>query len=207
MVDKKLAEWIEGKLDGGVEPERLRNALESTGRDPSAVDEVMDPFREDSYEEGYEEDEALNTSDGDAETGEAPGSRFSAPEIHSLNVPWKALGVAAVALLVLAGIGYGLSEFGLPISDRDSSGVPSECPDVGVRVNSVSVDGGSTYANVKVTRGSADVVLELYGSGRMLDSKNMRFGGSKKVVFNAAGDKVVIYPAGCSEFSDSMGVR
>lgn len=51
MAEDHVKEWIEQKLDRGVDPDRIRKTLEKTGRDPDLVDEVQAPFDGEPEEE------------------------------------------------------------------------------------------------------------------------------------------------------------
>lgn len=59
--DEKIEEWIQGKLDDGIEPERIKKSLENTGHDPELVDKIDDPFADEESEQ--EEDEEPGESD------------------------------------------------------------------------------------------------------------------------------------------------
>ena len=50
----RLKNWVEKKLDSGVDPERVRESLKNTGRDPEIVDRVLKERSQDSVEENKE---------------------------------------------------------------------------------------------------------------------------------------------------------
>ena len=47
----RLKNWVEKKLDSGVDPERVRESLNNTGRDPEIVDRVLKERNPDTVEE------------------------------------------------------------------------------------------------------------------------------------------------------------
>lgn len=242
MVDEnRLREWVEQKLDEGVDPERLKESLEDTGHDPSVVDEVRDPFQEDSVEpaseEHFEEGDSDLSSDigasglspaedaksggagSDAE-GEDDDPRFSLPSFSVPELPlWPVL-VAGVLLLGVAAFVFvpwgsmggvpGLPGLSVPSVDVTGSGVGAgagagsgECPDAGVRINSVYSRGGETVAEVLVTRNRVEVVLEVYRSGEKVGSTTDTFLGVSEMVVDVSGDLAVARAVGCFEFRDS----
>lgn len=74
----------------------------------------------------------------------------------------------------------------------------AEC-DVGLRINSVSSDGGSTRAEIFVTRGTTDVVLEIYTGDSLEGSSTERIGGTGSLTVRATGDTAVLHPEGCEK--------
>ncbi|MFB6216462.1 MAG: hypothetical protein ABEJ72_05790, partial [Candidatus Aenigmatarchaeota archaeon] len=61
MDEDRLKEWVEQKLEKGIDPERVKKSLEETGHDPSIVDRVQDPF--DSLDEAVEKEEQEEKQD------------------------------------------------------------------------------------------------------------------------------------------------
>lgn len=265
MVDEEnLREWVQQKLDAGVEPSRIKKSLEETGHDPAIVDEVQDPFDVDesdagdsasgdelSMEEaggGQEEESAtgeeshaggggsgglnseigagsLEGGDEDSERAESPeggDEGFSFPSLSMPDLPvWPA---AVVAVLLIGFAGYvfvpwssvglsGLPSFSAPgvdIPGKDGGKVDSQegggCPDVGVRINSASSSGGTTTAEVLVTKNRAEVVLEVYDSGQLVGSITRKVEGTTSITVDAVGDRVVFHPTGCAKFRDSVDI-
>lgn len=70
--DEFLEDWVEEKLDEGIDPQRLKKILRERDRDPEVVDEVASPFEkneetgqeEDIEEENNEEEEPEDDSGG-----------------------------------------------------------------------------------------------------------------------------------------------
>lgn len=265
MVEEdRLREWVQKKLDAGVDPSRIKKSLEETDHDPSIVDTVQDPFNsEDSG--GDFEDKDMPSIDGEKRSEEETGSggEDRSPEdsdtlnsgigpesleerddsvgadeekddsagdggftLPSLSIPelpvWPAL---VMAVLLVGFVGYmfvpwssvgmgGLPSISAPSVDLPGSGngtvegqQDEGCPDVGVRINSVSASSGSTTAEVLVTRNDAEVVLEVYDSGQLMGSTTKNLEGSSTISVDASGDRVLFRPTGCKKYEDSMDIE
>jgi hypothetical protein len=269
MVDEEnLRDWVQQKLDAGVEPSRIKKSLEETGHDPSIVDDVQDPFDVDDApgDEGLEEEPSMDGGNddsggtappGDVEDNQTGGEESDSlsseigadsleggdeerepqgePEtsgggggslLPSLSMPSLPVWPAAVIAILLVGFaGYMF----VPWSSVGLDGVPSfsapdvelpgqedetvdgqqqedECPDVGVRINSVSSSDGSTIAEVLVTKNEAEVVLEVYDSGQLVGSRTETVEGTASMTVDASGDRAVFHPTGCMRYQDSMTI-
>lgn len=164
--------------------------------------------------------------DGDTQE-EDSGSRlpsFSLPNLGGLPV-WPAV-VATVLVLGLGGyflvpwssigiMGVGIPNISFPaVNAPDLSSINGgtvnsggKCPDVGVRINSVSTNAGSTTAEVLVTRDEAEVVLEVYRNGNIVGSNTARISGEGSIKVDATGDKAVFRPQGCTKFKDEARIQ
>lgn len=174
--------------------------------------------------EGGEESHGSFEQDEES-TGEDSGSGRSLPSF-SLSVPdlpvWPA---AVLGVLILGFAGYSLvpwgslgvaglppvdvPEFDLP--DSSSLGGSEEesggsCPDVGVRIDAVYTTGGQTKADVLVTRGTAEVVLEVYDGQRLLGSSSKTIGGQGSMTVDAVGSEAILRPSGCWEYQDTEAI-
>jgi len=49
--EDRVKKWVESKLGEGIEPDRLKKIMRKTGRDPSLVDEVQNPFSDTKKQE------------------------------------------------------------------------------------------------------------------------------------------------------------
>lgn len=70
MLDEKesdefLEDWVEDKLDQGVEKQRLKRILDETDRDPEVVDKVSSPFDSDDEQRKSEEGQAAEEGSSD----------------------------------------------------------------------------------------------------------------------------------------------
>lgn len=242
MVDEdRLREWVEEKLDEGVEEERLKKSLRETGHDPSIVDEVRSPFEDskDVSEDVFQEDDA-DKSGSQSEKEEEQGSEsyegfeeddtgsenrlpdfslpsMSLPSIDLSEISRQRILPVLLVFLLFAGVaGYALlpgfmESGGIEAPSGDSiSGLlegkeSSEkgCPDVGVRIEKVSVVDGETVADVLVTRGEAEVVLKVFRDGDLMDSETARIGGEGTITVSSTGDEVLFHPSGCERFRDT----
>jgi len=234
MVDEeRLREWVEGKLEEGVDEDRIKDSLRNTGHDPSIVDEVKSPFEEDPEvsEDVFQEDDSSEEAIADSQDEEkvesagydergdelkGGSSGLDMPEINisALSLPSIPL-VPAIAVLIIAVAVSGYVF--LPVSSAlegveltpgvfsgalESGDEKEGCPDVGVRISDISVAEGETVAEVLVTRGDAEVVLEIFGDGELLDSSSKRVEGKDTIKVAAIGDKVIFRPVGCERFRD-----
>ncbi len=142
MVDEdRLEEWVQEKLDAGVDRERIKKSLENTGHDPSLVEKVSSPF--DSEPEGekdvFQGEDDSSTVDADesdpVESGSAAvseneeGDSSRSLSIPGFSVPSLPVLPAVVMLVIVAGLGTYL--FAPSADDLDLPGV-SSVPDIDV---------------------------------------------------------------------------
>ncbi len=82
MVEEKLREWVEEKLDEGIDPERIEQSLRETGHDPSIVEEVKSPFdgETDVSRENLFEDSGPENGENREADHESPGGDMSRME-------------------------------------------------------------------------------------------------------------------------------
>ncbi|MFB6191136.1 MAG: hypothetical protein ABEJ64_01810 [Candidatus Nanohaloarchaea archaeon] len=178
-------------------------------------------------------DSGIGAESLEEEKGRSPGSKDTGGEdegggglslsLPSLSMPELPLWPAVAAAVILIGVsgylfvpwaslGLSLPSVSVPAVELPSGGgegAPSSgdaCPDVGVRINSISSSGGSTRADVLVTRGSAEVVLEVYDGSRLAGSTTKRVGGPGSMTVSATGDRAVLRPTGCTEFHDAVAI-
>ena len=175
--DDKIEEWIQGKLDDGIEPERIKKSLENTGHDPSLVDDMQDPFsgedndveepdfiessedHEETNATGINESEDVETSstfeNSDTEQkNDDNGSGFSLPEIKApdFSIPdfnWKKISV--VVLTVLIASTGGLIVFTGVVSAPELSTLDDTARDV------MNVGGSSQCPNADTSIMSASI--------------------------------------------------
>ncbi len=181
-----------------------------------------------SGSEGGQPDRDFSSGTGGGKQEEESGGvsmpEVSAPSVSMPSVPLKTAAVVVVALLVVGGGAYGLSTGKLSTSslsvpavtvpslgggdksaDSGSGGAAGEgdCT-VGTRINAVSVRGSTTTAQVTVSRGEAEVVLEVFEGGSLVDSHSKMMSGEGEISVDAKGDRVVFRQTGCTEFKDSV---
>ncbi|MFB6213534.1 MAG: hypothetical protein ABEJ07_03160 [Candidatus Nanohaloarchaea archaeon] len=75
MEEQKLEEWVEKKLEEGVEPSRLRSSLNEEGYDPSIVDRVRDRRVGQRYNRSSGKERGSTKNQG---RGSAPGNSRTA---------------------------------------------------------------------------------------------------------------------------------
>ncbi|MFB6291819.1 MAG: hypothetical protein ABEI58_00320 [Candidatus Nanohaloarchaea archaeon] len=76
MTDEVLKDWVKERLDDGVEPERLKEIMEETGKDASVVDEVLSPFGDRDEDLEFDEEDFIASGEAGEESG-GDGSLFS----------------------------------------------------------------------------------------------------------------------------------
>lgn len=237
--EERLKEWVEEKLDEGVDRERLKESLQETGHDPSIVDESNHPFSEESeiesdpFEETstetneeneetdeieeleQEKDEVQEVEEQDfepepktedaseessfAESDDESSSRF--PGIPSFDIPrkypLKKVGLVVLILALSAAVFTVLGQKGVIDSNTGEVVSSNDCPDVGVKIASISSSAGSTTATVRVDRGEAEVVLEIFDDGGKVGETTATVQGEEKLTVSGVGSRVRLHPEGC----------
>lgn len=243
--DEKLREWVENKLESGVDEERIRKSLRETGNDPGIVDEVKDPFASDDEfstdetntgEQQQTAPEAQQKDDTNTQPDPEPvedekGSRIpdvsapSMPEMPSVSFKvglpdvdpdWKKIGIFAGVLLLIGvvaggvyfisnGLGGGITGFApakAPVANTNNG----TCPNVGVRILDASVENGNTVAQVQVTRGEAEVILEAFKSDELVATTTQTVSGESTMQVQRQADKLELEPVGCTRFRDTYSL-
>lgn len=230
MPEDKIREWIEKKLEEGVEEERIRKSLRETGHDPSLIDEVKAPFEGEEPEENPfssgENEEKSGQEERNRETGkenldlrEEKGSQdFSQQEEEGsdsatlygrleplkkkapskTSFSWKLL----IPVLLVLGLAAAWAVNPLEAMEINSESKTRGCPDVGVRINSLEAVEGKTVAEVTVSRGSAEVTLEVLESGNVIGSSTANFEGERRMEVDAVGENVRFRPVNCMRYLD-----
>ncbi|MFB6244825.1 MAG: hypothetical protein ABEJ03_00580 [Candidatus Nanohaloarchaea archaeon] len=215
MAHEKIEQWIEQKLEEGVDRKRLRKILKESGRDPALVDRVEDPF--DSEDEVEEEEPAHEAQDVPEEQESAFGD-ISLPQLSLPEVAAPGFGnivhghrfkisVAAVLAVVMVFGGVTMFEPDEKPRTREEIRAAAEkgCPDIGVRINSVSF-GSTPEVSAEVTGGPASVVIELYDGEELSDKVYARFNGEKTVEMSSGGNRAIIRPVGCYRLQDEVAL-
>lgn len=206
MGNEKIREWIEEKLEKGIEEDRIKDSLENTGHDPGLVDEVMRSETSDKEEELFDSeetdkddtDDAFNFASSDEDTDE--DKSFSFPGI-SLSLPdfnRRMISVLLLSFLVVTGMaGFFSYTQNSGIFEPQCSGEEG----VGVKVYDVYTEEGSTIAEVNAYE-EVSVVLEVFDSGQKIGQKVERYdspGNRRTISVNAIGDSVSFHEYGCEE--------
>lgn len=213
MASEKIREWVQKKLEKGIDEDRIRESLKNTGHDPDIVDDVVndssvgdDPFEEDEGEEteSVPEDNSENAGEMDLEfdeTGEdneetgsetsvIPSLDVQLPDIHVERKTVAVLGMAVLIAVGMAGV----------FSYVDSSGIlEPQCSGeegAGVKVYSVQEENGVTTAEVRVVE-DVDVVLEVFDSDGKSGQNVERMNGRGSISVNAVGNRVSFHEYGC----------
>jgi hypothetical protein len=215
VASEKIREWVQKKLEKGIDKHRIRESLKNTGHDPDIVDDVVndsevgdDPFQEDDggdSESVPEEDNSENSEEMDLEFDETsqedenetdskssviPSPDVQLPDIHVERKTVAVLGMAVLIAVGMAGV----------FSYVDSSGVlEPQCSGdegAGVKVYSVQKENGVTNAEVRVVE-DVDVVLEVFDSGEKVGQNVERMDGRGTISVNAIGNKVSFHEYGC----------
>jgi hypothetical protein len=211
VASEKIREWVQKKLEKGIDKDRIRESLKNTGHDPDIVDDVVndsevgdDPFQEDEEkEEVPEEDNSESSEEMDLEFDETgqedekgsessviPSPDVQLPDIHVERKTVVVLGMAVLIAVGMAGV----------FSYVDSSGVlEPQCSGeegAGVKVYSVQGENGVTNAEVRVVE-DVDVVLEVFDSGEKVGQNVERMDGRGTISVNAIGNKVSFHEYGC----------
>lgn len=211
--EDNLKEWVEEKLDEGVDEERIKESLENTGHDPSIVDEVKSPFDDagvdqDPFQEDQESKEDSSRSDStdldftsqDSDTEESKerddlrkriGDRFSSlnRRIDLSERQYKAA-AGLIGVFLVLGVGFTFLQ---------STGVlepEKQC--VGVKLYTLNVDSGTTTADV-MTVEKARVVLEIFDNGERVGRSSKIIEGDGTISVNAVGDKASFHGIKCRE--------
>lgn len=156
MAEEQIKEWVEKKLDQGVDDKRIRQLLEEKGYDPDIVDEVKDPFEKKDSDLDLEPEKE---DDSTQETVEEDGSGFEIP-----NLPLKqlAIGLTGIAVIGLA-LAFVPTDTVTDITETQSSPAAEEveCPDTGMLIEDYSLSDETVAIDVVATREDATLFLEL----------------------------------------------
>lgn len=228
MSNDKIEQWIQKKLEKGVEKKRIKKSLENTGHDPSLVEEVQESsdIGDDPFQQNEESSEVQkNESEQDQETrkmeldfdsddtGESldneisdtqgqvskdSGLDISASSVTSIKGDKKSLKILGASLFVL----MAMTGF---YSYIEISGVfEPKCSGeegAGVKVYDVYEEGGETVAMVN-TYEEVTVVLEVFDSngevGQTVQEYNSP-GDRTEIRVGAIGNRISFHEYGCDE--------
>lgn len=174
MAEDAIKEWVDSKLDEGVDKERLKSILKDKGHDPSIVDEVDSPFESDTADSTEEEDEEFdfsftdraenntgtssettgNEEDTGKESDDSSGmdfgsedkeSSFSMPEMPDIDTSGLPVKSGAILLVLLIGAGL-IYSMGPGLNDL----MPAENTDDPGTTQEVSLKGDECPENIGV---------------------------------------------------------
>ena len=231
--DRKSKRWNDTRKDPSQNNENLGNSQNKDFSQKNQRDQ-REGSRNTRQNPGPQNNNARTNNGFDQSNlgeGQESGSRFSMPQISTLEVPKPNLSalplktMAVVSVIILLAIGgfaaYQsgmMSGISLPVGQGDDVSAdqqsPSEtqtaatngCPDVGVRVIRASSDGNSVTARLAVFNNQIEGTAELYDGGNRVESKTFFISDRKTVEFNNDGDEVVFRPAGCNKIKDSFSL-
>lgn len=212
MSSDKIRQWIQQKLENGVDKDRIKESLENTGHDPDLVEEVArsqgigdDPFQQ---EDQVDEENTSDTSSGDMDlefdtdrsesSGEEDKSSsgynldFSVPSISFSRKDMMVFGLSLLIAVGMAGVFafYETSSILEPQCSGDSG--------AGVKVYSFEAREGITTAEVRVVE-DVSVVLEVFESGEKIDQKVKEMNGRGTISVNSVGDSISFHEYGCDD--------
>lgn len=220
--DPSVVDEVESPFDSTENAENAFEPEEDEGE--SERDTEEEEADEISGEDGEEEEYEFNYDGEEADDGgfslpdisfpsvSLPG--FSLPSVNMSDlsfpeVPWRLLFV----VLVIGGAIYGGSRvLGTDGNQTVQQPQPANeldqrCPDVGVRIVTVSASALQVDVEGRVSRGPAEVVIELYNNGNMVAVKQEKFDGVREFTFNQlSADSVVMRPVGCHTIRDSVSL-
>jgi hypothetical protein len=204
MASDKIRQWIQKKLEKGIDKSRIKKSLENTGHDPGLVDEVESsgdvgdaPFDQtEGSEESSEEKEMDLEFDSSEEKQDSQdsdsGRSFPVSRPDFSRRTFAVLGASMLIALGMAGV----------FTYVESSGVlEPQCSGdegAGVKVYSASSDSGVTTAEVKVYE-DVPVVLEVFDSGEKVGQKveDLEVEVRKSISVNVEGNRVSFHEYGC----------
>lgn len=259
----RLKNWVEKKLDSGVDPERVRESLKNTGRDPEIVDRVLkernepakNPEQESEPESEPEskqeseihtesskkhsehekkEDKGIDLTPEKEEKEEVQEkttreeSSKSKPEkieevvlkrekkleqsLNKAHIPVKPV----LVLLVIGLVGGGYTvlgntditedlSVGNPLSTTDWDEPRENCDlDSGFLITAAEQTENSVEAEVRVTRNSEDVVLEVFEGETRTGYTLTSLEGAETLEVDATGDRLRFRPQGCENRYDEQ---
>ncbi|MFB6208759.1 MAG: hypothetical protein ABEJ56_01325 [Candidatus Nanohaloarchaea archaeon] len=194
MSEEKIREWVEDKLDEGVDEERIKNSLENTGHDPSILEEVKAPFNGKEVEEDPFEfsgnDSQVEEEEDDSAGGKSERLDLDFPGFLGGNLLSR-LGLKHLAILIIlvvvAGSGYLLQQSQVTEPEK-------QC--VGVKMYSVTAEGGQTVAEVTTVK-EARVVLEVFRNGEKIGETSKVMKGDGTIRVDAVGNQASFHGIGC----------
>lgn len=209
MANEKIKEWIQKKLEEGVEKDRIRKSLKNTGHDPHLIEEVEnsadigdDPFQEDSENVGEESssDEmemefSSRVSSDNEEEKEDSGPSIPGFTLPNLNFNRKALAVLGGSLLIVLGMAGVFSYI------EDSGVTAPQCSGeegAGVKVYGVSSQDGVTTAQIRVVE-EVPVILEVFSSGEKIGQRVKTTNGRGSISVDEVGNSISFHEYGCDD--------
>lgn len=195
------------------------NTFESEGSETEEHGSETGPKREDDIDLGSSEEKKESSFNLSSLKPSISLPSFSLPSISlpdvsiskpDVDIPWRLL----VVILVIGLAFYGGSK-ALDSSDTVEKPKTVEektefegCPDIGVRIVSVSASPWEVKVDARVSRGPGSVVVELYNNNNLVAVQQDRFNGVMQFKFTGeTADTVVLRPVGCYSVRDvvSMG--
>lgn len=230
MASDKIKEWVQQKLEDGIDEDRIKESLKNTGHDPGLVEQVKnshntgdDPFEQEESENQEEKDRTTeeqemdlefdsssSTGSRDEENKQDNGSGISIPDftvsIPSFSVPGisgsrKMLTAFGMSFVILVGM---LGVFGYMDFSGVLEPVCSGDQGAGVKVYSVEAQGGITTAEVRVVE-EVNVVLEVFRSGEKIAQNVETMNGRGTISVDAVGHRISFHEYGCEEPSVERG--
>lgn len=229
MSNDKIRQWVQKKLEKGVDKKRIKKSLENTGHDPGLVEEVENssnvgdnPFQQEEGSSEVHETESEQTgsepeqdedtremeldfdsTDTDNEDKKARGSDDSGLGISVPSVP-----SFSINRKVLATFGASLlivvAMAGV-FSYVETSGVlEPQCSGdegAGVKVYDVYTRDGETVAAVNAYE-EVNVVLEVFDSDERIGQTVEQFessGNRRNISVDAVGNRVSFHEYGCED--------
>ncbi|PSH00227.1 MAG: hypothetical protein BRC28_00580 [Nanohaloarchaea archaeon SW_4_43_9] len=208
MVEEKIRNWIEKKLEKDIKPERVKESLRNTGHDPSLVDEVTgnkpeeDPFQGDketgTSDREDKEFEFASNVDHEEEEGENQSEQYFITKNILDRKTAAVLGISLVIAVGMAGVSSYIetSEVFQPQCSGGDEGA-------GVKVYSVEARNDVTTAEISVVK-EVNVVLEVFDSGEKIGQNVEKMDGRGTISVDGVGNRISFHEYGCDEPSIEM---
>jgi hypothetical protein len=209
-------------LSGGAERPGRGNGERSEEEDPRESGRSTTESREPGSDQPGPEPSPGKSSEIESPSREPPGpeegSALDIPDVERDKL--VRAGAAVLVLVLLAGGAAVLEPWNLvPAGERSGTSTDGSAPvsadrqpgssgqrcDVGIRLNSISQRSESTFVEAAVTRGRANVSVELYSQDRLVGERSAVLSGATTFEFSGTGNHAEMQAVGCG-ISDTLTV-
>lgn len=229
-MSDKLESWVEKKLEQGVEPDRLRESLENTGKDPAVVDKVLGKKQEPNKEENQSNEtenkskerqldlspskKQDNKKEKDHEEKVTGTAKNIESRVKNTEIPFKPLALLTV-LIVAVGAVFLIDGDSMEIENPISNPLTSDwdeerenCEDIeaGLIINTAEQTEEGVETEIEVIREEEEVVVELFEQDERTGYEVQTVEGLETVTIKETGDRVVLRATGCERPRTSQAI-
>lgn len=216
--DPEIVDEVESPFKSESDPtEEAENSFETeipehgTEDDAKQVERTVDLMEKDESESSFDLSRlkpSIELPSFSLPSISLPEVSFEKPEVE-FKVPWRLLVVVLIIGVAFYG-GTRALDSSNQVEEPDTVEETTEfqgCPDIGVRIISVSASPWEVKVDARVSRGPGSVVVELYRNNNLVAVQQDRFNGMERFKFTGkTADSVVLRPVGCYSVRDVVSI-